>query len=154
MRRVLLSAVLAVACSATEPAPPTVTYLTPAEQLARASMALRGIRPSVADLVAVTDDPDRLPRLVDGYLASPEFGATIRQLHNHFLLLLHEIVLLAPPPRAPLDHISFTEMNNSINDEPLRLIEDIVMTDQPYTRIVTADYTMANRIVATVWGLE
>ena len=29
-------------------------------------------------------------------------------------------------------------------EEPLRLIEDIVMSDQPYTKIVTADYTMAN----------
>jgi hypothetical protein len=44
-------------------------------------------------------------------------------------------------------------MNKSIYDEPLRLIEDIVMTDQPYTKIVTADYTMADHTVATVWGL-
>jgi hypothetical protein len=45
-------------------------------------------------------------------------------------------------------------MNRSIYDEPLRLIEDIVMTDQPYSRIVTADYTLADRTAATVWGLE
>lgn len=44
-------------------------------------------------------------------------------------------------------------MNRSIYDEPLRLIEDIVMTDQPYTRVVTAGYTMADPTVATVWGM-
>ncbi|HEY0990678.1 MAG TPA: hypothetical protein VGD80_26680, partial [Kofleriaceae bacterium] len=154
MQRVMLTVVLAAACTSTEPSSPTVTYLTPAEHLARASLALRGIRPSIADLVAVTERPDRLPRIVDDYLASPEFGATIRELHNEVLLLRHENLQLTPRPIAPLESISFSEMNNSINEEPLRLIEDIVMTDQPYTRLVTADYTVANRIVATVWGLE
>jgi hypothetical protein len=38
-------------------------------------------------------------------------------------------------------------------DEPLRLIADIVTSGQPYTKIVTADYTIANGIVATIWGL-
>jgi hypothetical protein len=154
MPRVLLTAVLAAACTSTEPPSPTVTYLTPAEHLARASLALRGIRPSVADLAAVAEDPDRLPRIVDSYLASPEFGATIRELHNELFLLHPQLTNFTPPAVPPLENISFSEMNRSIYDEPLRLIEDIVMTDQPYTRIVTADYTMANRTVATVWGLE
>ena len=147
-------ALAAASCSAEPPPlPTTVTYLTPAEHLARASMALRGTRPSLAELRAVADDPDRLPRFVDRYLASPEFGATIRDLHNEVLLLHPLLTNLTPPPVPPLELTSFSAMNRSIYDEPLRLIEDIVMTDQPYTRIVTADYTMADRTVATAWGL-
>ncbi|HEX7839536.1 MAG TPA: DUF1585 domain-containing protein [Kofleriaceae bacterium] len=141
------------ACSAPPPPPTTSTYLTPTEHLARASLALRGVRPSLAELRAVAADPDKLEALVDRYLESPGFGATIRDLHNEVLLLHPLLTNFTPPPSPPLSSISFHDMNQSIYDEPLALIEDIVMTDQPYTRIVTADYTMADRTVATVWGL-
>jgi hypothetical protein len=117
------------ACSDPSPPPTTSTHLTPTEHLARASLALRGVRPSLAELRAVAADPDKLEALVP------------------------ELTNFTPPPSPPLSSISFSDMNRSIYDEPLALIEDIVITDQPYTRIVTADYTMADRTVATVWGL-
>jgi hypothetical protein len=148
-----LAVVILAACRAAAPPPTPATRLTPTEHLARASLALRGVRPSLAELRAVARDPDKLPALVDRYLESPEFGATIRELHNASLWLRPELPALTPPPVPPLTAISFSEMNRSIYDEPLRLIENIVMTDQPYTRIVTADYTMADAIVATVWGM-
>jgi hypothetical protein len=153
MRAAAVAIVLAAAACSAEPPPPG-TYLTPTEHLARASMALRGIRPSLAELDAVALHPSWLPRLVDRYLDSPEFGTTIRELHNEVLRLHPQLLNFTPPPAPPLQDISFSDMNGSIYDEPLRLIEDIVMTDQPYTRLVTADYTMADRTVATVWGLE
>jgi hypothetical protein len=149
-----LLATLATACSTGEPPSTTATYLTPTEHLARASLALRGIRPSLAELQAVAAEPDRVAALVDRYLESAEFGATIRDLHDELLLLHPELTNFTPPPVPPLADLSFTAMNRSIYDEPLRLIEDIVMSDQPYTRIVTAGYTMADRTVATVWGLD
>lgn len=152
MRSALPGLVVAAAACHAEP-PPTVTYLTPAEHLARASLVLRGMRPSLRELVAVTTHPDQLPRIVDAYLASPELGTTIRDLHNEVLRLHPQLTNVTPPPLPPLADISFSAMNRSIYDEPLRLIEDIVMTDQPYTRIVTADYTLADRTVATAWGL-
>ena len=158
MRTAMVTVALAAAGCTAEPlqwpAPSTTaTYLTPAEHLARASMALRGVRPSLADLRAVAADPGQLPAVIDGYLAAPEFGATIRDLHNELLLLHPELTAFTPSPFPPLADLPFIAMNRSIYDEPLRLVEDIVMTDQPYTRIVTADYTMADRTVATVWGL-
>ena len=57
---------------------PTTVYLTPAQHLERIALALRGVRPSVADLKAVDADPSQLPAIVDRYLASPELGATIK----------------------------------------------------------------------------
>jgi hypothetical protein len=157
MRMIVLAVTsLATACGTSEPGPTTTTYLTPTEHLARASLALRGVRPSLAELRAVAAEPDRVAALVDRYLESAGFGATIRDLHNEVLLLHFELTSNAftPPPSPPLQAITFAEMNRSIYDEPLRLIEDIVMSDQPYTRIVTAGYTMADRTVATVWGLD
>jgi len=145
--------ILVAACGAAPPAPTPATRLLPTEHLARASLALRGVRPSLAELRAVAGDPGKLPALVDRYLESPEFAATIRELHDAVLLLHPQLTNFTPQPAPPLPAISFNAMNRSIYDEPLRLIADIVMTDQPYTRIVTADYTMADPTVATVWGM-
>ncbi|HEY6179231.1 MAG TPA: DUF1585 domain-containing protein, partial [Kofleriaceae bacterium] len=145
--------ILVAACSAATPPPTPATRLTPTEHLARASLALRGVRPTLAELRAVAGDPGKLPALVDRYVDSPEFAATIRELHNELLLLHPQLTNFTPQPAPPLQAITFSDMNRSIYDEPLRLIENIVMTDQPYTRIVTADYTMADSTVATVWGM-
>lgn len=153
MRTTLAVVILIAAGCTAAPPPTTVTYLAPTEHLARASLALRGIRPSLAELRAVAAEPTSVAGLVDRYLASPEFGATIRDLHDQLLLLHPQLTNFTPPPAPPLEAITFRDMNGSIYDEPLRLIEDIVMTDQPYTRIVTASYTMADPTVATVWGL-
>jgi hypothetical protein len=127
--------------------------LTPTDHLVRASMALRGIRPTVADVRAVAADPDALPAIVDRYLRSPEFGATIRELHNETLLLRIQRPEFVPPPLDPIANIPTPQVEDSLFSEPLHLIEDVVMTDQPYTRIVTADYTLADQLVAAVWGL-
>lgn len=153
--RFVAVALAVAACAAEAPPRPTpgVTYLTPTEHLERVSMALRGIRPSLEDLYAVYADPSVLPELVDHYLSSPEFGATIRELHNDALLLRAEVPYATPPPLEVLADRSFTEMSRSIFDEPLRLIEDVIMTDQPYTHIMTASYTMADPIVAAVWSM-
>ena len=141
----------AAACASEVPPPPTSTrYLTPTEHLTRASLALRGVRPSLPDLRAVDADPSSLAAIVDRYLASPEFGETVRDLHNEVWLLRHQQVGISLPP---LPGTTMNEMNASIFEEPLKLVEDVVMTDQPYTQIVTADYTMADPIVATAWGL-
>jgi hypothetical protein len=138
-----------------DPGPgPTAVFLSPTEHLARASLALRGLRPSIADLQAVADDPAQVPVIVDRYLDSPEFGETIKELHNERLFLRVEQNVLALPSVDALAGKTFQEVNSAVFEEPLRLIEDIVMSGRPYTEIVTADYTMANGTTATVWGLD
>src|SRR5512133_3667289 len=84
------------------PAPGALTYLSPVEQLTRASLALRGTRPSLPELRLVDASPDELPRLVDSYLQSPDFGATVRELHDQTLMLHPLLVTVTPPPAPPL----------------------------------------------------
>jgi len=132
---------------------PTAVFLSPPQHLTRVSMTLRGVRPSVEDLQAVAEDPDVLPSIVDRYLASPEFGETIRELHNETLLVRVEQPTMTYPPLGALATTTAREMNDGLFEEPLRLIEDIVMTDQPYTKIVTANYTMANGVTSAIWGI-
>ncbi|MEL6180903.1 MAG: hypothetical protein AAFS10_18225, partial [Myxococcota bacterium] len=59
-----------------------VQYLSPTDHLVRASMALRGVRPSVEELETVRANPDALPGVVDTYIESEAFGTTIRDMHN------------------------------------------------------------------------
>jgi L-ribulose-5-phosphate 3-epimerase UlaE len=53
--RLAAGVLMLIACSA-EPPDPAEVYLTPTEHLVRASMALRGVRPSLEELRAVDAD--------------------------------------------------------------------------------------------------
>lgn len=157
-------ALLAVAAACDDPQPPppspppaaaVVEYLSPTEHLVRASMLLRGQRPERADLVQVAQDPTTLPSIVDRYLTSAEFGATIKDLHNETLWLRTNQPQFTFRPIAGTAYASgtFQHTSESLGEEPLRLIEHVVMNDRPYSEIVTADYTFANGVVAAIWGL-
>lgn len=139
------------------PDPPAVAveYLSPTDHLVRASMVLRGIRPSPEELRQVAADGEALPGIVDRYLASPEFGATIKDLHNETLWLRTNQAnfTFRPIPGTGFATGTFQETAESLSEEPLRLIEHVVTADRPYSEIVTADYTFANGLVAAVWGL-
>lgn len=132
------------------PAPPVL--LSPVERLARASLAIRGYRPALSELETVAADPDRLPAFVDQYLLAPELGDTIRDLHNDTLLMDLEAPKYIYPNIGPFADATYAELR-AIMQEPLRLIEHVVVTGRPYTEIVTAPYTMANGTVATAFGL-
>jgi len=135
------------------PAPaldPDLAVLSPTERLVRISMSLRGQRPAIADLERVAADPSALGELVDDYMRSPEFGVTMRDLHNETLLMRAEILRF--PARDGLAGFGVNEINESMTEAPLRLIEDIIASDRPYTEIVTADYAMANDVVTRLWA--
>lgn len=132
-----------------------VEYLTPVEHLVRVSMALRGMRPSPNDVEAVEADPGALEGIVDSYLDSPAFGETVMSLHNEALLVEPDYAYYPAgfPNIGPLEGRDFYQVNSDIMRAPLRLIEHVVMTDRPYAEVVTADYTLANDTVATVWDI-
>ena len=134
---------------------PAVDLLPAPQHLIRVSMALRGMRPSEAELAAVEADPAALPAIVDAYLAAPELGATVRDVYNDALLALVDFAV--PPagflPKGQLAGADPYALNRAVMEAPLRLVERVVMDDRPFTEIVTADYTLADPHVAAVWGL-
>jgi hypothetical protein len=129
--------------------------LSAPERLVRISTALRGRRPGEAELAAVEADPQALPAIVDQYLDSPEFGATVRDLHNDALLLLTDFG--APPAGFPAkDTLAGSDVyaaNRAIMEAPLRLVEHVVAADRPYTEILTANYSLVSAASAAVWAL-
>jgi hypothetical protein len=134
---------------------PEPVYLTPTEHLVRISMALRGVRPSADELAQVEADPEAIDAIVDGYLDDPRFGTIVRDLHNDALLVLADFLVFPAGfiPKGPVADVDVYRLNRSITEAPLRLVEHVVMNDLPYTEIVTAEYTLADEIVAEVWGI-
>jgi len=131
---------------------PERVFLSEIEHLVRASVAVRGTRPSLDELSQVEADPDALPALVDVWLQSPEFGETIRDLHAEMLLVRAD-TLPQFPALGALAGLSLAEVHASVSEEPLRLAEDIVLSDRPYTEILTADWMWADRTLAKIYGL-
>jgi hypothetical protein len=131
-----------------------IEYLSPTDHLVRASMTLRGVRPSVADLQAVHADPTKLDGIVEGYLSTPEFAATMRDLHNEALLVQTDLFIYPAgfPAMGPLSGLTAAQVDTAVQEAPLRLIEYVITHDRPYTEIVTADYTVADAVVASVWN--
>lgn len=127
--------------------------LTPEAHLMRVAVALRGARPSAAELAAVRADPNAIAAIVDGYLATPEFGAMVRDVWNEALLLRVDINRFVLPAVGPLaDRGSEAEYLRDVSEEPLRLIEYVALNDRPFSEIVTADYAIASELGIAVWG--
>ncbi len=134
--------------------PPVATSLTSDERVNRVSMAIRGVRPSADELEVVRHGGDAaLSALVDGWLASDAFGATIRDLHNELFLLRSDLVPMLPE-EGPLVGTEVADRYASTTESALRLVEDIVLGGRPYTEIVTATDFRGDRILANVYGLE
>ncbi|HHO51724.1 MAG TPA: DUF1592 domain-containing protein [Deltaproteobacteria bacterium] len=147
---------LAIVGCGTQEIPPGELHgalLSPTERLIRISITLRGRLPSATELEAVREDPSSLSAQVDAYLASEDFGAVIRDMHAELLLTRTDIG--DPLPLyGPLDQMTTDEVYAGISEEPLRLVEHVVVHDRPYTEVLTADYMLANPALAVIYGLE
>lgn len=146
---------LAAGCG-TDPGPSpsedAVARLDPVAHLVRASMAVRGIRPSLAELDAVEADPAALPAIVDGYLDSPEFGDTIRDLWAELLLLRNDTFNQLPALGAMRGY-DLEAIYRGTVEEPLQLAAYVVQNDLPLTDLVTADYMLTDEITAKIYGV-
>ena len=133
---------------------PVVEDLSSTDHLLRASMIIRGIRPSVAEFEAVKADGEMIPEIVDSYLESTEFGETIRDLHAE-LYLLRTDTTFQLPTYGILAEAGYEQddLHHSTVEAPLRMVEDIVVNDRPYTEILTGQYAYANDVVAAIYGL-
>jgi len=139
----------------TEPVVPGEVYsLEPTEHLVRASLTVRGIRPSPDEVQAVADDPAQLEAFVDEWLASPEFDETVKDFHAELLLLRNDTDYQLPVLGILTQKgYSQADLYHSTVEAPLEMVREIVADDQPYGAILTAQYTVADEVVADIYGL-
>ncbi len=141
-----LIALLLLSCG---PDPVQTKELSPTEALrylTRASLDLRGVRPSLAELRAVQADPGSAQSRALAYLAQPGFGERYAGwMAGVWLTPVSEIDhdVATYPVDDPLP------MLVSLGMEPLKVLARVVEEDLPYTEVVTADWTVIDEHLAT-----
>jgi hypothetical protein len=145
------------ACNTEPPDPeapdPDVVLLSPREQLIRLSVDLRGVHPSEEELVAIESNPMLYEDYVDRYLGDERFLDRVAELFN-LSYLTRTGDPWFDPAEAGLGALSDERVADSVNDEPLALIRYIVENDLPFSEVVTADYVIADEVVAAMWDLD
>jgi hypothetical protein len=132
------------------------TALDAPRLLRRMSLDLRGVLPSVAALDAVEADPAQLTAYRDDWLGDP-------RLEDRLVLLLAErwhtridefLIFYLEYQELSGDSESEYPFERAVGEEPLRLMAHVAVNDLPWTDIVTADYTVANPLLADIWPLD
>jgi hypothetical protein len=121
--------------------------------LGRVSMALRGLRPSLEEIGDYQRGRVSLQELAERWASDPAFGATVRDMHAEQLRIRFDSEP-HPPPLGPLLGVPEGLLTASLDEEPLWLIERIVLQDRPYTEILTAPTVVADHNVALAYGLD
>jgi hypothetical protein len=161
--RLLILALLAASCDGSpdlvapppaEPAPPAdLVELDPARVLTRASLDARGVRPTIAELDRLEADPAALDALVAEFLADPRFGDRVADLFSEVYLTRTESYVVRFDSFG-LDDLPMSEILASVGSEPLRILAEVAAEDLPITELVTADWTMADEVLAQIYPLD
>lgn len=128
---------------------PALIMLSPREQLIRASVDLRGVHPDEDELITIEANPALYEAFIDRYLEDARFSERIQEVFNQRFL-----TRTGDTYGHSVSGASGAQVAEAINDEPLELLRYIVENDLPYSEIVMAPYTVANPLLAEVWGLD
>lgn len=132
-----------------EDAPPVeTTPLSPVAWVARASLDLRGVRPTLDELASVTDEASA-EALVEAFLADPRFGHRMAWLYND---VLHTAVWFDNSRFRVFPEMT-TAAGRAAGFAPLALVEDIARNDRPWSDVVTATELPHNDVVAEFFGV-
>ncbi len=136
------------------PAPETsaLVALSAPELLRRMSLDLRGVLPTIEELDAAEADPAQLNALRDAMLDDPRHEERLIEVFGErFLTLLDEFEVRYFDYH--LSELQEFEYERSVGEEPLRLMARVAITDTAWSEIVTADWTMANELLAEIWPI-
>ena len=120
--------------------------LDPRTILVRASIDLRGRRPSRQELATLNEQPESLDALIGEFVHGPKLGTILMDLAARWLRSRIEFYPFPNVGQELDDNFSY-----SVAEEPLRLFKYLVDTDRSYAEFVTADYTIINEILAPIW---
>jgi hypothetical protein len=122
-----------------------------AQLLTRASLDLRGVRPTPEEIIAVEEDPSRIDDFIDDYLQDPRFGDRIISTFGD--------IYRTRVDEFPVEASDFNLDNeqafvDAMGEESLRRLAHIALNDLPYGTIVTADFTFADETLAQVFPVD
>ncbi len=116
--------------------------------LARASLDLRGVRPTQTELEAVQTGELTVLDLAEDWLQDERFPQRMAWLWND---VLHTALFADDYTRfGTLDFDTW----RAVGWEPLDLIAAVIAEDRPFSYVLTATETRANGTLAALYGLE
>ncbi len=125
--------------------------LGPVGALTRASLDLRGVRPSVDEMAAVEADPAAYDALLESFLYDARFGRRVRDLFAEIYLTRQDWYYVYASEFGLDDQAAFVA---AVGEEPLRVLSAIAEEDLPYSDIVTADWTMADEVLGAAFPVD
>ncbi|MEM6996891.1 MAG: DUF1592 domain-containing protein, partial [Myxococcota bacterium] len=156
VRRLLAAGLLLGAC-ASDPAVDDASGsdadrsgLTPTQLLNRASLDMRGIRPSAEELSRVEEDPERVDAMIDAFVDDPAFGQRMKDVFAGAWRTRVDFYNL--PGEAYADEES--TLHAAIGEEPLNLIAYIADNDLPFSVLLTSPDTFVDERLVDLWPLE
>lgn len=138
---------LVAGCGSSE-APTADVTLAPEELLVRASLDVRGVRPSVDEMRAVLEDPTMVESVIDEFVDDPRFLDRVKDMFAPGFRTRID----AYPVRV--DREGRDTLSEAIGEEPLDLLATIVANDRPYSDLVLADYTVVAEPLLDLWPLQ
>jgi hypothetical protein len=146
---VALALALVAGCDAPDE-PTDRAALTPTGVLARASLDLRGRRPSADELAAIEADPSRLDDMIDGFVDDPAFAGRVADMFAGGWRTRIDTYSLA---EDLYDEATTARLSAAIGEEPLSLLAFIAENDLPYTHLVRATETFVDPALLEIWPL-
>ena len=123
--------------------------MSDAQYLRRLSLDLRGRVPTVEEWAAF--DGDAPQDTIQDFLEDEGFGPRIRAMYAPIYRTVTDQYNLSGSDFQLDDEVTF---RRSIGEEPLRLLSHVAENDLPWTTIVTADYTMANPVLGSIFPVD
>ncbi len=154
MMRALPGLLLWACADGPAPADSAPTGLDPDQAaflLARSSLDLRGVRPSLEELAAIRAHPDRLDATVDAFLEDARFRERVVASYGEIWNTVGD------ETQASAEELGLSSEDawaRAVGEEPLRILAEVAATDLPWTTIVTADWTQVEDQLAEVWPVE
>lgn len=129
--------------------------------LTRASIDLRGVRPTLAEYAALASAADAnvaLSEVVAQWLVDPRFGDQVGALYADTLLTRQDGFLTTAaaydlePPDPAFDPEG--ALAQAVGDVPIRMVARIAAEDLSWTEAVTGDWTYADETLAAIWPVD
>ena len=134
-----------------QPLEDQLPQMDPARALLRASIDLRGVRPTLAELDRVEADPDAYDALVAEFMADPRFEARMVDFWAEVFLTRTDGYFFQASDFGRTDEPAFAR---AVGEEPIRMAARVAAGGLPWTELVTADWTMANPVLTDIWPVE
>ena len=123
--------------------------LSDRQYLRRLSLDIRGKVPTPSDIIEFNaSNPEEM---IESYLQDDGFGPRIRAIYADYYGTITDQYFITGSDFNLEDEISFRQ---SIGQESLQMLSYVAENDLPWYEIVTADYTMGNDLLLSIFPME